>query len=251
MITPSVIETDTAPKINLNPKIPVVRKKQKRNPLIATSVIMLLAAGTLWIFVFLATKQNQDEETTATITTQPTDPILPEENSHMVNHLSIPSDGDQLPVTARYIKICNSGGKPLVFAELEAFSGGINVAKRKTATQSSTRYKSSVASNAVDGNRDGRTNDNLARTATEKTVWWKVDLGQEYEINSIKIWNREATLATMKQLDGFYVILLNENHQSVYRNTQKVGLISANRISFVDDYYSLLNRVFYSTTIRE
>ena len=123
---------------------------------------------------------------------------------------------------ARYIKISNSNGEALVFAELEAFSNGTNVALRKTATQSSTRYKKSIAFNAVDGNLEGKSNNSLARTEKGSAVWWQVDLGQEYSIDAIKIWNREAKLPTKMHLDGFVLTLLNGQNQRVYHKTQKV-----------------------------
>lgn len=64
-----------------------------------------------------------------------------------------------------------------------------NLSYNKVATQSHTYlYHGYDASNAVDGNTATcmRTLD-IGCTSPQKTVWWKVDLGGVYRINSIDI----------------------------------------------------------------
>lgn len=65
-----------------------------------------------------------------------------------------------------------------------------NVARRKPAKQIS-RYSSGYASRAVDGNEksnwSART---MSHTGNETNPWWEVDLGAQYDIRKIEIWNR-------------------------------------------------------------
>ena len=65
------------------------------------------------------------------------------------------------------------------------------MSKNKVATQSTTAYSPTdayIAGNAVD--RDITTcmrTEVIGNTSTEKTVWWKVDLGGVYNIYSVNI----------------------------------------------------------------
>ena len=228
ILTPPANGGADAPQINLSPKIYVAQKRTKKEkrklkkPSLTTiSISMLIAAGALWIFIVQATKKEQPSNNTSSVDNEENITSLTSvQNS--ANSLSYPIVSDRFPVIARYIKISNSNGEALVFAELEVFSNGTNVALRKTATQSSTRYKNSIASNAIDGNLDGVDNGDLARTAKEESVWWQVDLGREYSIETIRIWNRDAKPPTMMYLDGFHLTLLNGQNQRVYHKTQKV-----------------------------
>lgn len=69
--------------------------------------------------------------------------------------------------------------------EVEIYSSGVNVAKGKSAMQSST-LSSLVASNAVDGK-----NDTYSHTTNSSAYsWWKVDLGGSFPIESLKVLNR-------------------------------------------------------------
>jgi len=96
---------------------------------------------------------------------------------------------DQIP--ARYVRIELFGPpRALTLAEVEVFSGGQNVARRKKATQSSVAY-SRHAGLAVDGNtRNEFKRGSVTHTAGEANGWWAVDLGQEYPIEKIIVWNR-------------------------------------------------------------
>lgn len=65
-----------------------------------------------------------------------------------------------------------------------------NIALCGTASQSSTDY-SAPASRAIDGNTDGNfANNSVTHTLTEANPWWEVDLGLEYSIGDIVIYNR-------------------------------------------------------------
>lgn len=68
-----------------------------------------------------------------------------------------------------------------------------NLARGKTAKQSSTRSAGGAASRAVDGITSGVfSNNSVTHTASESEngTWWEVDLGGIYSISQIKIFNR-------------------------------------------------------------
>jgi hypothetical protein len=71
-------------------------------------------------------------------------------------------------------------------------AGGTNLARNKTAAQSST-YPNFPASLAVDGNTDGNGGNGsvtVTNSGSEMNPWWQVDLGASYTLSSIAIWNR-------------------------------------------------------------
>lgn len=94
-----------------------------------------------------------------------------------------------------------------------------NLALGKTTTQSSDmglpfKATEGLASKAVDGNTDGNfANGSVTHTACgvdaanncqgSKNPWWKVDLGAEYEISKIEIWNR--TDCCQERLNNFKI----------------------------------------------
>src|SRR5262249_1590620 len=75
--------------------------------------------------------------------------------------------------------------------EVEVFSNGRNVARGGKATQSSTGFGGD-AFRAIDGKTSGNYSDGGQSHTEEGTnsPWWQVDLGAEYPIHSIVIWNR-------------------------------------------------------------
>lgn len=85
---------------------------------------------------------------------------------------------------AQIIKINSITGKPLNMFEFQVFSGGLNVAQGKAATQSST-LKSFSASLAVDGDYSS-----FSHTELEESSWFKLDLGEPFQIESMNIVNR-------------------------------------------------------------
>ena len=95
-------------------------------------------------------------------------------------------------VMGRYIRIELPGKqRTLTLAELEVFSDGKNVARNGTASQSSTS-NGGVATRAIDGNKSGGYNDGGQTHSVEGSdnPWWEVDLGKDYPIDSIGIFNR-------------------------------------------------------------
>lgn len=100
--------------------------------------------------------------------------------------------GKEKNVLGRYVRIELPGRqRTLTLAEVEVMSEGANVARKGKATQSSTSYNA-PASRAIDGNTSGTFGDN-GQTHTregENNPWWEVDLGGEFPIESVIVYNR-------------------------------------------------------------
>ncbi len=122
----------------------------------------------------------------------------------------------------RYVRIELPGKrKTLTLAEVEVYSDGQNVARGGKATQSNTAY-GGAASRAIDGNTSGNYG-NGGQTHTQENTsnpWWQVDLGAEYPISSIVIYNRtDGSLGqrlkgfTLKVLDGKRNVVFEKRRQ--------------------------------------
>ncbi|HTH49156.1 MAG TPA: DUF1549 domain-containing protein [Candidatus Limnocylindria bacterium] len=96
------------------------------------------------------------------------------------------------PATGRFVRIEAPGpNRRLTLAEVQVFSRGENIALRGTARQSSTSYLGDAA-RAIDGNTEGNrdTSDSVTHTETENDAWWEVDLGGEFPVDEVAVWNR-------------------------------------------------------------
>ena len=83
---------------------------------------------------------------------------------------------------------------------------GSNLALGKSASQSST-LDGKQAGYAVDGNTDGATaNNSVSSTQLNAQAWWQVDLGANYNLTDVRIWNRTDT-GTESRLSNFYVLV--------------------------------------------
>jgi hypothetical protein len=115
-------------------------------------------------------------------------------------------------VRARFVRIYGQGHSEIhSLAEVEVFSGGQNVAVGKPATQSTTSFDAPAAY-AVDGNHSGDFNlKTVTHTQNESTPWWMVDLGQEYDLDRVVVWNRTDCLS--RRLANHRIQLLDANQQ--------------------------------------
>ncbi len=99
----------------------------------------------------------------------------------------------------RYVRIYRDqsildvNGHFMNLAEVEVFSGGVNVAAGKTVTGSSLYSTSYPHSKLVDGIMD-----NFTHTKNEAVEWFLIDLGEEYEIDSVVVTNRATSRARME-----------------------------------------------------
>ena len=119
----------------------------------------------------------------------------------------------------RFIRVELPGkARHLSLAELEAFSGGVNVARGKAATQSSTGFEG-VAARGVDGTTDGDyfKKHSVTHTNQQDDPWWEVDLGAATPIERIVVWNRTDG-GTNGRLVGARVLLLDDARQPVWQS---------------------------------
>jgi putative heme-binding domain-containing protein len=133
-------------------------------------------------------------------------------------------------VKGRYVRIELPGKqKTLTLAEVEVFSDGKNVARTGKATQSSTAH-GGTADKAIDGNKSGNYNDGGQTHTAEGTddPWWEVDLGREYPIEKIVVYNRtDGNLGS--RLNNFTVRVLDADKRTVF---QKVKNPAKDRTEF-------------------
>jgi putative heme-binding domain-containing protein len=122
----------------------------------------------------------------------------------------------------RYVRIELPGKfRTLTLAEVEVYTAGRNIARTGKATQSSTAY-GGVASRAIDGNKNGSYNaGGQTHTAEGETdPWWEVDLGGEYPIEAIVIYNRtDGNLGT--RLNNFTLKVIGRNGNLVFEKKKQ------------------------------
>ena len=130
-----------------------------------------------------------------------------------------PPDGSRLK--GRYVRVELPGSQKLLsLAEVQVFSGADNVALKGVASQSSTAFEG-PAELAIDGNTDGRYRQaaSTTHTAQSDNPWWEVDLHEVLPVDRIAVWNRtDGNLQS--RLNGFRVVLLDENRDPVWEQTQ-------------------------------
>lgn len=129
-----------------------------------------------------------------------------------------PSKTVEVNTTGRYIRIQLNGTAELNIAEIIVRGNNVtqpevNVALNKPATQSSTSY-GGVASRAVDGNTSGLwEKGSVTHTANNLNAWWEVDLQNNYQINSVELWNRTNSCC-ISRLSNYYLFISENPFQS-------------------------------------
>lgn len=115
----------------------------------------------------------------------------------------------------RYVRIELPGNGTLTLAEVEVMSGGTNVARRGQATQKNVS-SGGVASRAIDGNKSGAYGDGGQTHTAENTPqpWWEVDLGEEFPIDRINIFNRTEI---PDRLANFTLKVLDDKRGEVFK----------------------------------
>jgi putative heme-binding domain-containing protein len=117
----------------------------------------------------------------------------------------------------RYVRIELPGRrKTLTLAEVEVFSDGRNIAPRGKATQKNTS-NGGDARKAIDGNTNGSYGAGGQTHSEENTSnpWWQVDLGGDYPIDSIVVWNRTDD-GLGNRLKGFTLKVLDKKRQVLF-----------------------------------
>ncbi len=118
---------------------------------------------------------------------------------------------------ARFVRVELPGEQRLLaLAEVQVFSGGMNVATKGKASQSSTDYEG-PASLAIDGNTNGHYFEakSTTHTKSEDNPWWEVDLGADVAVDEIRVWNRtDGNVGT--RLNNFKIRALDAARQPVF-----------------------------------
>ena len=153
------------------------------------------------------------------------------------------SSEKEAPTGARFLRIEIPGdNKILTLNEVEIFSGNKNVARQGKAKQSSLG-SGGVPERGIDGNKNpdwggaGQTHtDGFGST----NPWWEVDLGKEFPVGKIEIWNRQGL---EKRLEGFTLRLLDSKKKILF---EKKKIRGAQRIKIDlkkkgEIFYSLFN----------
>lgn len=104
-------------------------------------------------------------------------------------------------------------------------SNGSNIAAGKTATQSSTNLNAD-ASRAVDNNTDGNywASFSISGTNWENQPYWEVDLGANYDIADIEIWNRED--CCFNNLSDYYIFVSNNPFTGTFNSILNDGNVT-------------------------
>ena len=132
----------------------------------------------------------------------------------------------------RYVRIyrdqpavLDAGGHWMNPAEVEVFSGGVNVAAGKTVTGSSLYAAQFPHSNLVDGNKT-----NFAHTNNAAVEWFLIDLGEEYEIDSVAITNR--TQCCQARMENTKIQLSKTSDMTTSEDSRVITKAEAGSASF-------------------
>jgi len=136
----------------------------------------------------------------------------------VLNDIQLTSQGSgEKSQRGRFVRLELPGkDKFLHVSEVEVFSGETNLARKGTASQSTTGF-GGTAAKAIDGITEGANWNHTA--AGDKSVWWEVDLGDEHDLNQIVIWNRRESAGLANRLDGVKAIVLDAERKTVWEKT--------------------------------
>jgi putative heme-binding domain-containing protein len=137
----------------------------------------------------------------------------------LLNNLpkELASAGGGKPSMGRYVRVELPGrARTLTLAEVEVYSEGRNVARQGKAKQISTAFGGD-ASHAIDGNTSGDFSRGGQTHTTEDVPdpWWEVDLGSEFPIDSIAVYNRTDE-DFGNRLNGFTLKVLDSTRKIVF-----------------------------------
>ncbi|MEZ5323752.1 MAG: DUF1553 domain-containing protein [Verrucomicrobiales bacterium] len=139
----------------------------------------------------------------------------------VLNEFEITETADkQAPLNGQFVRIDLKGDNKMIHvAEVEVFSNDTNIARNGKATQSST-YLSANASLAIDGDTNGDyEGKSVTHTAANgKDPWWEVDLGAEFPVDRVAVWNRTDN-NLQSRLDGYTLTIFNADRKVVWTET--------------------------------
>lgn len=130
----------------------------------------------------------------------------------------LPSARAAQPPKGRYLQIVLPGAQRILsLAEVQVYAGDANIAFNGKAIEGSI-FNNANATRAIDGNTSGNYSDlSIASTESEMNPWWELDLGAEYAITKIVIYN--TTDCCRDRINPASVLLLNDAKQSVWEGT--------------------------------
>jgi hypothetical protein len=119
------------------------------------------------------------------------------------------------PVQARFVRVTNDTPKGVLhLAEVEIYSGGVNLALDAQASQSS-QFGDASANRAIDGNTNGEFGQkSVTHTKDETMPWLEIDLGSEKRMDQIKVYNRRDRLE--HRLQNFWVVAYNAKREPLW-----------------------------------
>ncbi len=160
-----------------------------------------------------------------------------------------PSDAKPLP-KARFARVELPGNdRILALAEVQVFADGTNVALTGQASQSSTEYNAE-AKLAIDNNTNGDFKKNsTTHSASSTSPWWEVDLGSEFSVEQVVVWNRTDS-KLQSRLDGAEVMLIDADRKEVAREKIAEGPKASKSLQFQESQTIGLGDAFadYSQT---
>ncbi len=133
----------------------------------------------------------------------------------------------------RFVRIELPRRGTLTLAEVQVFSDGKNIAPAGKATQSSTDHGGD-ASKAIDGNTNGLygAGSQTHTQEMEMKPWWEVDLGGEFPIDAVVIWNRTESAGTyIRRLENFTLTVLDSNRRELFKKTNNPAPAESARIT--------------------
>jgi len=134
----------------------------------------------------------------------------------------------------RYVRIELPGKEKMVsLAEVEVFRVAENIARKGSASQSSTDFEGS-AHLAIDGNTNGDFNasKSVTHTSVSKDPWWELDLKEQSgRVDRVKIWNRTDN-KLQNRLNGAVVSLLDSNHRIIHKTVIKEAPKTSQELAF-------------------
>jgi len=117
----------------------------------------------------------------------------------------------------RFVRVTNLVDSGFLhLAEVEVFSGQKNLSPEGTAKQISTDF-AGPAKYANDGNKNGKyTGKSVSHTGLAKNPWWEVDLGKEFSISKVNVWNRTDN-GTAERIKKFQIEVFDHDHKVVWK----------------------------------
>lgn len=143
--------------------------------------LVISAVVGLLLYFFVFNKETTTTTPAPTTTTRSTTTTTPTTTT------PAPTTTPPNPKIGRYVKLVQPNVAVLNIAEIQIFSNGVNVAKNKTVTMSSTYSDAYPAVKLVD---DVFTGTNFAHTSGNDAPWMEIDLNTDLSIDQIVIKNR-------------------------------------------------------------